>query len=449
MDKLPVGQLPDLQQSNNDDEIMVITNSEYNQLKKEKISDFITDLTSTDENNAIVKGTDGKLFTKDFGNASNITEGTLPVDVLPESGVTADTYAYPSSVTVNAQGMVTAISEGTPSGVNADTDLSNLTDEGEKHFLNKTQITNCMLEAPNGIATYSGTTVTVQGGTNYLFPNGRNSNNTLQNTTFTAASNITGTMSGSTAGTFVVFVTSESSLIFANNINYFITSTEPTALNDTTSQGVWYNPVLNTLSQCAATSGTPSWSTFEGARCATLTYDGSMVTSFSPIYPVELLKKSDLQEIFEIGNPIPTLSNTLGENEIWLEGAEVSRETYAQLFEIYGTTYGEGDGSTTFNLPDFRNRTLWGAEDFGYIEAGLPNITGSFQKDQIQFQNLYEAVGCISSVSSLQLFYTSAGSARHEISRVNIDASRSSSIYGNSTTVQPPSVKVRVKTRYA
>lgn len=150
-----------------------------------------------------------------------------------------------------------------------------------------------------------------------------------------------------------------------------------------------------------------------------------------------------------IGNPIPTLSNILGENEIWLEGAEVSRETYAQLFEIYGTTYGEGDGSTTFNLPDFRNRTLWGAEDFGYIEAGLPNITGSFQKDQIQLQNFNEAVGCISSVSSLQLFYTSAGSARHEISRVNIDASRSSSIYGNSTTVQPPSVKVRVKTRYA
>ena len=222
---------------------------------------------------------------------------------MPVSGVTADTYAYPSSVTVNAQGQVTAIAEGTPSGANANTDLSNLTDEGEKHFLNKTQITNCMLEAPNGIATYSGTSVTVQEGTNYLFPNGRNANNTLQNTTFTAASNITGTMSGSTAGTFIVFVTSESSLIFANNINYFITSTEPTALNDTTSQGVWYNPDLNTLSQCAATSGAPSWSTFEGARCATLTYDGSAITAFNPVYPVELLKKSDLDNIQQIQAP--------------------------------------------------------------------------------------------------------------------------------------------------
>ena len=176
MDKLPVGQLPDLQQSNNDDEIMVITNSEYSQLKKEKISDLITDFTSTNENNALTKGTDGKMFVTDFGNASNITEGKLPVSVLPDipkdllpaietsdlpaSGVSADTYAYPSSVTVNAQGMVTAIEEGTPSGANADTDLSNLTDEGEKHFLNKTQITNCILEAPNGVAEWSGVTPT-------------------------------------------------------------------------------------------------------------------------------------------------------------------------------------------------------------------------------------------------------------------------------------------------
>lgn len=156
MDKLPVGQLPDLTQSNNDDEIMVITNSEYNQLKKEKISDLITDFTSTNENNALTKGTDGKMFVTDFGNASNITEGTLPTSVLPEiplekipdipkdklppietsdlpvSGVTADTYAYPSSVTVNAQGQVTAIEAGEPGANNANQDLSNISEAGKE-----------------------------------------------------------------------------------------------------------------------------------------------------------------------------------------------------------------------------------------------------------------------------------------------------------------------------
>ena len=112
MDKLPVGQLPDLQQSNNDDEIMVITNSEYNQLKKEKISDLITDFTSTNENNALTKGTDGKLFVTDFGNASNITEGTLPVSVLPVSGVTAGKYIYPTNMQVNSKGQIVSVENG-------------------------------------------------------------------------------------------------------------------------------------------------------------------------------------------------------------------------------------------------------------------------------------------------------------------------------------------------
>ena len=40
----------------------------------------------------------------------------------------------------------------------------------------------------------------------------------------------------------------------------------------------------------------------------------------------------------------------------WLKanGAAISRTTYAKLFALIGTTYGAGDGSTTFNLPDLR-----------------------------------------------------------------------------------------------
>ena len=132
MDKQPVGQLPDLTQSNNDDEIMVITNSEYNQLKKEKISDLITDFTSTNENNALTKGTDGKMFVTDFGNASNITEGTLPVSVLPDSGITAGTYTYPTDIVVNSKGQVTSITEGQAGANNANQDLSNISEAGKE-----------------------------------------------------------------------------------------------------------------------------------------------------------------------------------------------------------------------------------------------------------------------------------------------------------------------------
>lgn len=43
------------------------------------------------------------------------------------------------------------------------------------------------------------------------------------------------------------------------------------------------------------------------------------------------------------------------------DGTAVSRSTYATLFAQIGTQYGSGDGSTTFNLPDGRDRTLVGA----------------------------------------------------------------------------------------
>lgn len=47
----------------------------------------------------------------------------------------------------------------------------------------------------------------------------------------------------------------------------------------------------------------------------------------------------------------------------WLpcDGSAVSRTTYASLFAAIGTTYGAGDGSTTFNVPDMRSRSPVGA----------------------------------------------------------------------------------------
>lgn len=60
----------------------------------------------------------------------------------------------------------------------------------------------------------------------------------------------------------------------------------------------------------------------------------------------------------------------------WLlaDGLAVSRTTYATLFALIGTTYGAGNGTTTFNLPDLRGRILVGVND-----VTLPNgANGSF-----------------------------------------------------------------------
>lgn len=51
-------------------------------------------------------------------------------------------------------------------------------------------------------------------------------------------------------------------------------------------------------------------------------------------------------------------------------GQAISRTTYASLFSVIGTTYGSGDGVTTFNVPDFRGRIIAGLDNMGGSPAG-------------------------------------------------------------------------------
>lgn len=62
----------------------------------------------------------------------------------------------------------------------------------------------------------------------------------------------------------------------------------------------------------------------------------------------------------------------------WLlcDGSAVSRTTFDKLFEVIGTTYGAGDGSTTFNLPNLSGRTAFGV-DSGDADFDLGDTGGS------------------------------------------------------------------------
>ena len=69
------------------------------------------------------------------------------------------------------------------------------------------------------------------------------------------------------------------------------------------------------------------------------------------------------------GNPTGTIlqfaPSTLPTGYLWANGQAVSRATYATLFTAIGTTYGVGDGVSTFNLPDFRGRIAIGTNPMG------------------------------------------------------------------------------------
>ena len=68
----------------------------------------------------------------------------------------------------------------------------------------------------------------------------------------------------------------------------------------------------------------------------------------------------------------------------WLKcnGAAVSRTVYASLFSAIGTTFGAGDGSTTFNLPDLRGEFVRGWDAGRGVDAG--RAAGSAQSDAFQ-----------------------------------------------------------------
>jgi microcystin-dependent protein len=65
-------------------------------------------------------------------------------------------------------------------------------------------------------------------------------------------------------------------------------------------------------------------------------------------------------------------------------GQAVSRTTYAGLFATISTTYGTGDGSTTFNIPDLRGRVVAGQDDMGGSSANrLTNQTDGLDGDTL------------------------------------------------------------------
>jgi microcystin-dependent protein len=85
------------------------------------------------------------------------------------------------------------------------------------------------------------------------------------------------------------------------------------------------------------------------------------------------------------GSIIYHAANTAPTGFIKANGAAVSRSTYSDLFTAIGTTFGVGDGSSTFNVPDLRGEFLRGWDDSRGIDTG--RIFGSAQADELKSHN--------------------------------------------------------------
>lgn len=156
---------------------------------------------------------------------------------------------------------------------------------------------------------------------------------------------------------------------------------------------------------------------------------------------------SEVLAALPVGTILPFAGSSIPTGFLACNGAGVRATTYANLYAVIGNTY--GGNSTTFNLPQIEdNRFLEFSSARGTKHnAGLPNITGSYPRCPHE-ENLYQAPTGAFGMAGPSPEIPGTSSESSNTRGLSFDASRSNSIYGGSTTVQPKSLTVRAIIKY-
>ena len=163
------------------------------------------------------------------------------------------------------------------------------------------------------------------------------------------------------------------------------------------------------------------------------------------------------------GTIIAFAGNTLPDGYLLCDGSQVSRTTYKKLFDVIGVTYGEGDGSTTFTLPNLIDRFLEGSSAAGnYVAAGLPNIEGAMlfrgfksgandigkADSNLITNNAFQSEVNTSSATYYDGVANFTWGSTRKTTNFSFNASRASAIYGNANTVQPTALLAQYLIKY-
>jgi len=151
---------------------------------------------------------------------------------------------------------------------------------------------------------------------------------------------------------------------------------------------------------------------------------------------------SSLNNAFLIGDIKCSALRSDHDNWLLCDGREVLRLNYPELFKAIGTTFGQGDGTNSFNLPDCRGVVVRGCDngrgfDTGrqlgsYQQDGLPEISGTVYNVQSGVkENKITADGSFTCSQQVPNGNTLSGGAGGF--SINLKASRSSAVYGRST----------------
>lgn len=158
-----------------------------------------------------------------------------------------------------------------------------------------------------------------------------------------------------------------------------------------------------------------------------------------------------LSMVIPTGSVVPFAGKSIPENWLLCDGRELNREEYSELFSVINTTYGNGNGSTTFNIPDMNGRfaeCTTNMSELGSVEeAGIPNLKGTFITTCGNTDFSHNSGSFIYGLARIgQGDATGGGTGNYA---VNYDASRVSSIYSNnSTTMAIPSISMYFIIKY-
>jgi len=118
---------------------------------------------------------------------------------------------------------------------------------------------------------------------------------------------------------------------------------------------------------------------------------------------------ANLQDIVnrsEVGAIKPWTKATAPAGYLLCDGAAVSRSTYAELFAVVSTTYGSGDGSTTFNVPQLQGKMPQGYDGNTYNLAGTGGantVTVAVTNNQAATNATNQTVSVTGSISNTSL----------------------------------------------
>lgn len=162
--------------------------------------------------------------------------------------------------------------------------------------------------------------------------------------------------------------------------------------------------------------------------------------------------------VIQPGTIIIWPGTTVPDGYLLCDGSEISRITYSALFAVIGTTYGPGDSSGTFNLPDFQDRIIQGAGTRGNVGTkkveSLPNITGTLYNSNTTYQDVGLDDGVAFGAIKIETDSTPRLANQNTSGYDNynlgwsFNASRSSPIYQNDAPVQPNALLIQCCIKY-